>query len=154
MTIERISDLAAGQVAALVAESETQGSRFVRRLAEDWASGANRFDRPGEALFVARDEGRIVGVGGLNVDPYAAEPTVGRVRHLYVLTAYRRLGIGRRIVEEIIETARGRFERLHLSTSNPAAARFYERLGFHPRADVAHCTHAMEMSVQPERTAT
>ena len=137
MSIERISDLAAGQVAALVAESEAQGSRFVRRLAEEWASGANRFDRPGEALFVARDEERIVGVGGLNIDPYTTEPTVGRVRHLYVLTAYRRLGIGRRIVEEIIE-----------------AARLYERLGFHPRADIAHCTHAMEMSAQPERTAT
>ncbi len=137
MSIERISDLTAGQVAALVAESEAQGSRFVRRLAEEWASGANRFDRPGEALFVARDEERIVGVGGLNIDPYTTEPTVGRVRHLYVLTAYRRLGIGRRIVEEIIE-----------------AARLYERLGFHPRADIAHCTHAMEMSAQPERTAT
>jgi GNAT superfamily N-acetyltransferase len=151
--IERISDLAAEQVTALVAESEAQGLRFVRRLAEEWASGANRFDRPGEAVFVARDDGRV-GVGGLNVDPYAAEPTVGRVRHLYVLTAYRRLGIGRRIVEEIIEAARGRFERLRLSTSNPEAARLYERLGFHPRAGVAHCTHAMDMSAQPERTAT
>jgi len=154
VSIERISDLAAGQLAALVAESEAQGLRFVRRLAEDWASGANRFDRPGEALFVARADGRVVGIGGLNVDPYAAEPTVGRVRHLYVLTAYRRLGIGRRIVEEIIEAARGRFERLRLSTSNPEAARLYERLGFHPRADDVHCTHAMEMSAQPQRTAT
>ena len=154
MTIERIRDLGAGQLAALVAESEAQGLRFVRRLAEEWVSGANRFDQPGEALFVARDDGRVVGVGGLNVDPYTAEPTVGRVRHLYVLTAYRRLGIGGRIVEEIVETARGRFERLRLSTSNPEAARLYERLGFHPRANVAHCTHAMELSAQPERTPT
>ena len=154
MSIDRISDLEAGQVAALVAESEAQGLRFVRRLAEEWASGANHFDRPGEALFVARDDRRVVGVGGLNLDPYAAEPTVGRVRHLYVLTAYRRLGIGRRIVEEIIEAARGRFERLRLSTSNPEAALLYERLGFHPRADDVHCTHAMEMSAQPQRTAT
>ena len=152
VTIERISDLGAGQVAALVADSEAQGVRFVRRLAEEWVSGANRFDQPGEALFVARDDGRVVGVGGLNLDPYAAEPTVGRVRHLYVLTAYRRLGIGRRIVEEIIEAARGRFERLRLSASNPEAARLYERLGFRPRADVAHCTHALEMT--RERTAT
>ncbi|PYM80776.1 MAG: GNAT family N-acetyltransferase, partial [Candidatus Rokuibacteriota bacterium] len=65
MSIDRISDLEAGQVAALVAESEAQGLRFVRRLAEEWASGANRFDRPGEALFVARDDRRVVGVGGL-----------------------------------------------------------------------------------------
>jgi GNAT superfamily N-acetyltransferase len=90
----------------------------------------------------------------LNLDPYAAEATVGRVRHLYVLRAYRRLGFGRRIVEEIIEAARGRFERLRLSTANPEAARLYERLGFQPQAGVAHCTHALEMSAQPERTAT
>jgi GNAT superfamily N-acetyltransferase len=154
VSIERITNLEAGQVAALVAESKAQGVRFVRRLAEEWASRANRFDQPGEALFVARADGRVVGIGGLNLDPYATEPTVGRVRHLYVLTAYRRLGIGRRIVEEIIEAGRGRFERLRLSTSNPEPARLYERLGFHPRAGVAHCTHAMEMSAQPERTAT
>jgi GNAT superfamily N-acetyltransferase len=154
VTIDRIGDLEAGQLAALVAESEAQGLTFVRRLADEWATGVNRFDRPGEALFVARDDGRVVGVGGLNLDPYAAEPTVGRVRHLYVLTVYRRLGIGRRLVEEIVETARGRFERLRLSTSNPEAARLYERLGFRPRAGVAHCTHALEMSSQPERTAT
>jgi len=97
VSIERITNLEAGQVAALVAESEAQGLRFVRRLADEWASGANRFDRPGEALFVARDDGRVLGVGGLNLDPYAAEATVGRVRHLYVLRAYRRLGFGRRI---------------------------------------------------------
>ncbi len=152
MSIERISDLAAGQVAALVAESEAQGLRFVRRPAEEWASGANRFDRPGEALFVAPSGEHVVGVCGLNVDPYAAAPNVGRVRHLYVLSAYRRLGIGQQLVATIIETARGRFERLRLSTSNPEAARLYERLGFRPRADGAHCTHAMEMA--REGTAT
>jgi hypothetical protein len=69
----------------LIAESEL---RFVRRLADDWVSVANRFDRPGEALFVARLPGQVVGVRGLNVDPYTAEPGVGRVRHLYVAAAH------------------------------------------------------------------
>jgi len=36
------------------AESERAGYGFVRRLADEWASGANRFGRPGEALFAAR----------------------------------------------------------------------------------------------------
>ena len=151
-SIERVRELSVTSLATLVAESERSGLRFVRRLTAEWISGINRFDQPGEALFVARDDGRVVGVGGLNVDPYAAEPTVGRVRHLYILTAYRRLGIGRRIVEEIIEAARVRFERRRLSTSNPEAARLYERLGFRPRVGDAHCTHAMEMT--RERTAT
>ena len=152
VAIERLTDLQPERLAPLIAESEQHGLRFVRRLADEWASGANRFDRPGEALFLARSGERAVGVCGLNVDPYAAQPSVGRLRHLYVLSAHRRLGIGEQLVTRIIETARGRFERLRLSTSNPEAARLYERLGFRPRADGAHCTHSMDMTC--ERTAT
>ena len=69
----------------LIDDSEREGLRFVRRLADEWASGANRFDRPGEMLFVAWGEGQVVGVAGLNVDPYTDGSGVGRVRHLYVL---------------------------------------------------------------------
>ena len=79
---------------------------------------------------------------GLNVDPYIDDAGVGRVRHLYVLTAWRRLGVGRELVEQVIRAARGRFTTLRLSTSNPAAARLYEALGFHP-AERAHCTHVL-----------
>ncbi|PYN03818.1 MAG: GNAT family N-acetyltransferase, partial [Candidatus Rokuibacteriota bacterium] len=112
-----------------------------------WAAGVNHFDRPGEALFVARDGERVIGVGGLNIDPYAATGNVGRVRHLYVLAAHRRRGIGERITAEIIAAARGRFENLRLRTSNPAAARLYERLGFR-RTDDADCTHVMRIDAQ------
>ena len=110
MTIERVNDLQPESLAALITESERHGLRFVRRLADEWASGVNRFDRPGEALFVARDGECVVGVGGLNIDPYAADRKVGRVRHLYVLTSHRRRGVGERITAEIIVGARGRFE--------------------------------------------
>ena len=76
----------------LIAESESHGLRFVRRLVDEWTSGTNRFDRPGESLFVARIAGEAVGVCGLNADPYAAAPGIARVRHLYVLSAHRRCG--------------------------------------------------------------
>jgi len=75
---------------------------------------------------------------------------IGRVRHLYVLSAYRRLGIGEQLVEEIIGAARGWFDRLRLRTGNPKAARLYERMGFRPSADVAHCTHVMDIVGTPE----
>lgn len=145
-SIERVSELAPGCLDALLAESEQTGSQIVRRLVDEWASGANRFDRAGEGLFAVRIEGRLVGVCGLNLDPYSAEPRLGRVRHLYVLTAYRRRGIGRQLVAEVIAAARGRFDRLRLSTGNPVAARFYERLGFRS-AEAAHCTHVMDVNV-------
>ena len=98
VVVERLSELPAEALAPLVAESEQAGLRFVRRLAEEWAGGRNRFDRPGEACFAALVDGRMVGVCCLNVDPYATDPAVGRVRHLYVLSAYRKLGVGRRLV--------------------------------------------------------
>ena len=145
-SIERVTDLAPGSLDALLAESEQAGSSIVRRLVDEWASGANRFDRAGEALFAVRIEGRLVGVCGLNVDPYSAEPRLGRVRHLYVLSPYRRRGIGRQLVAEVIAASRGRFDHLRLSTGNPVAARFYERLGFRSAA-AAHCTHVLDVNV-------
>jgi GNAT superfamily N-acetyltransferase len=141
--IERLDGPPAACLGALTAESEQAGLRFVRRLVDEWASGANRFDRPGEALFIARTIDRVVGVCGLNIDPYTATPRVGRVRHLYVLLAYRRLGIGRRLVGEVIGAARGRFDTLRLRTENPEAAAFYERLGFLRSVGARDCTHVM-----------
>ncbi len=145
LVVERLAQPPAEYLSALIAESEAGGLRLVRRLVDEWTSGANRFDRPGEALFVARIAGEIVGVCGLNVDPYAVAPTIGRVRHLYVLLAHRRRGVGRRLMAEIVAAARGRFERLHLRTRNPAAAALYERLGFRCRDDVPDCTHGLEL---------
>ena len=145
-SIERLGGAPAACLRALIAESEHAGLGFVRGLADEWASGANRFDRPGEALFIARMTDRVVGVCGLNIDPYAATPEVGRVRHLYVLQAYRRLGIGRRLVIEVIGAARGRFGTLRLRTENPSAAAFYERLGFLRSAGAPDCTHVMAVA--------
>jgi len=143
--IERLSKLPLEALDELIAESERVGLRFVRRLADEWARGTNRFDRPGETLFAARVGRRLVGVCGLNVDPYAGQGSIGRVRHLYVLAGHRRRGIGRRLAEEVINAARGKFVRLHLQTTNPAAARLYERLGFRVAEGRSDCSHVMEL---------
>jgi GNAT superfamily N-acetyltransferase len=143
--VERLHELPADRLAPLITESEQAGLRFVVRLAEEWASGRNRFDRPGEALFGASLDRLLVGVCGLNIDPYANDPRVGRVRHLYVLTAHRRLGVGRQLVDAVVAAARGPFTTLRLSTTNPAAARFYESLRFRRHAGDAHCIHVLEL---------
>jgi len=146
-SIERVRELSVTSLATLVAESERSGLRFVRRLTAEWISGINRFDQPGEALYAARINGEIVGACGLNVDPYTAEGRVGRVRHLYVMEAYRRHGVGRQLVAEVIGAARGSFDRLRLRTASPRAARLYESLGFAPCAGEADCTHALDLRV-------
>lgn len=149
MRIERMDGLPADRLAPLITESEASGLRFVRRLAEEWESGVNRFDRAGEALLGALRGRRLLGVCGLNVDPYAGEPRVGRVRHLYVLTAYRRHGVGRQLLGAVIAAAHGPFSALRLSTVNPEAARLYEALGFRRHAGDARCTHVLELAAVP-----
>ena len=58
----------------LRAESSAEGHRFLDRLANDWASGVMRFDRPGEMLLAAySDDDMLVGVGGITVDPEVPE---------------------------------------------------------------------------------
>jgi GNAT superfamily N-acetyltransferase len=134
------------QLADLVAESEQAGLRFVRRLECDWHSGANRFDRPGEALFAAMLAQRTLGVCGLNVDPYSPWPRVGRVRHLYVSAAHRNQGLGSSLVREVIAAARDSFDRLRLRTNDPLAAQFYERRGFRRCETDPAATHELELS--------
>jgi GNAT superfamily N-acetyltransferase len=145
-----LDGLSPDRIRELLVDSEAMGSRIVRRLVDDWTAGANRFDRPGEVLFGASIAGRLVGVCGLNVDPYAADPRVGRLRHLYVLTACRRHGVGRQLVARTIEVAADRFDSLRLRTSNPAAARLYEAAGFCARAE-GECTHVMNLPCRSPR---
>ncbi len=51
--VDRLRDPMPEGLAALLADDERAETRFVRRLVDEWASGANRFDRPGEVLFGA-----------------------------------------------------------------------------------------------------
>jgi ribosomal protein S18 acetylase RimI-like enzyme/catechol 2,3-dioxygenase-like lactoylglutathione lyase family enzyme len=148
ISLERLRQAPTTILAALLTDSEADGVRFVRRLVDEWDTGVNRFERLGEALFVARSGDTVVGVCGLNIDPYAAsggDTRVGRVRHLYVESSHRRLGIGGKLVAAVVAAARGRFDRLHLRTGNPAAAALYERLGFRRRREDPGCTHVIDL---------
>src|SRR5438132_9213855 len=50
------------------AEARAERYAFLERLANDWASGAMLFDRPGEALLAAYSEGVLATIGGITVD--------------------------------------------------------------------------------------
>jgi len=142
MKFVRLNDLPAS-LGDLAADAEREGHRFLGRLTREWESGLNRFDRPGEALFAALEDDRLVGVGGLSVDPYENDSRVGRVRHLYVLPEHRRQGVGRSLMGCILAEAWRRFDCLHLRTHNPVAARFYQRFGFRPCVGSSECTHVL-----------
>jgi GNAT superfamily N-acetyltransferase len=145
VVLRRLDRLPPERFADLLAESEATGYRFLRRVADEWEGGVNRFLRPGEALIAAEIDDRLVGVCGLSVDPYLDDPRVGRVRNVYVLSEHRRHGLGRRLVEEAIALARGHFDRLRLRGEEAGPARLYESLGFRRCHDIPDCTHIMDL---------
>jgi len=145
ITVKRTADLPDCDLAPLLADSHRENSRIVQRLIEDWQSGKNRFDKDGEALFIAVDDGCIVGVCGVNVDPFAGNPRIGRVRRLYVMASERRKGIGSSLVRRVMEEARKRFTRLHVRTNTETADGFYRALGFSPCPGHPDYTHSFDL---------
>jgi GNAT superfamily N-acetyltransferase len=116
----------------LLAEAHEEGYEFIETLVEQWANAENRFDAPGEALLGHFHAGLLVAVGGLNVDPFAARPDMGRIRRVYVRPAWRNSGIGKALVSALVDRARTHFRCVRLRAENADAARLYERMGFSP----------------------
>ena len=129
--IQQISPDAVG-LAALRQEAAREGFRFLERLVDDWAAGTNRFEASGEKLIGAFVGEQLVGVAGLNQEPYEPAPRRARLRHLYVLQAFRRRGVARTLVSHLLKEARDVFDEMRLRTDTTEAIAFYERLGFNP----------------------
>ena len=141
--VRRITELPV-EFADVVRLSTREQFGAMQRMREEWDSGANRFDRPGEALFEARVGSRLAGLCGLNRDPYASAPEVGRVRHLYVTPEFRRRGVGRMLVAQVVACASRSFSRLRLRTGSDDADRFYVAIGFRRVADQPVATHELD----------
>lgn len=143
--VVKCSTLPIQQLDDLIVESNGEGVLFLNRLVDEWRSGANRFDRPGEALFLGYRRRKLVGVCGLNIDPYARDPAIGRVRHLFVSRPHRRASIGRKLIEAVLGDAKQTFRELRLRTDSAAADAFYRRLGFRPLRGSEHATHYLRI---------
>ncbi|MGX7874312.1 GNAT family N-acetyltransferase [Mesorhizobium sp. ORM6] len=123
-------------------ESRLEGYWMLVRLADGWASGRNKFLKRGEALFGAWHGAELAGVCGLNIDPHFEGRDQGRVRHLFVGARHRRAGLGRMLVETVIDRARHYFSVLN-TRAPPEAFVFYERLGFRRAEGEEFVAHRM-----------
>jgi N-acetylglutamate synthase-like GNAT family acetyltransferase len=130
ITISRVHTLPPDLDEELVPASVHEGFEPLQWLCADWEAGANRFSGPGEAFYVARVHGRLAGVCGMNRDPFVDDPTVGRLRRLYVLPEFRRRAVGRRLVERALREATEHFGVVRLRTTDARSAAFFEALGF------------------------
>ena len=115
---------------------------MIERLRREWVAGLNRFDREGEILVGAFRRDQLVGVGGLNRDPYVEDPAVGRIRHVYVLNEERRRAVGRGLIACLIKGADEHFNLVRLRTGRASA--FYDSLGFAP-TDEPNATHQLTL---------
>jgi hypothetical protein len=71
--VERITELPQ-DFDNLITLSLREDFGAMRRLRENWDSGANRFDRLGEVLFEARVGSRLFGICRLNQPDFVGSP--------------------------------------------------------------------------------
>jgi GNAT superfamily N-acetyltransferase len=136
------TDLNFSSINNLADESQREGYEFLKRTISDWNNGHNTFSGDGEKLWGLLLETELIGIAGLNRDPYTDDLNIGRVRHLYILAAHRRKGYATLLMNTIIEKGRHHFNALRLFTDNPAAGEFYGRLGFQT-IDTSKASHIL-----------
>nr|WP_090965518.1 GNAT family N-acetyltransferase [Pantoea varia] len=126
----------------LKAQSMAEVFNMLCRLEENWLSGHNRFNRPGEKLMGAYADGLIVGTCGLNIDPFTQSAVTGRLRHFYVDPRWRNRRIGSGLLSETLKDAGRWFD--FINTNAPTSAfTFYEQAGFVALSDMEKVTHQL-----------
>lgn len=123
----------------LVRRAAEEDVRNMTMLSNRWKSGTERFDREGEALFVALVESGIAGVGGVSRCPDVKGAM--RMRRFYVVPESRRRGIAAAIALAAMRQGLSVSRELTCNArASAAAAPFWEKLGFVP-ADLPGITH-------------
>jgi RimJ/RimL family protein N-acetyltransferase len=137
-TVRRASPTDAAALVELAEEVAAEEGRWIltsdvwRSVGEErrYLRAARR--HPDAAVFVAEEDGRVVGRLSLARDPHPASRHVADLG-LMVAEGYRGRGIGRRLLEQAVGWARtadiGKLE-LHVFPWNEAALHLYESFGF------------------------
>jgi GNAT superfamily N-acetyltransferase len=146
LEIVRLKQLPRDDLQPLLEESREQGYEFVDRLVTEYVNGINQFQKSGERIYGVYRKQQLIAIGGLNRDPYLDKSGVARVRHVYVLTAWRNQGVGKKLVETIIEEAKDQFSLLTLRTFSNQADGFYRALGFQKQPEIKHATHHLALT--------
>jgi ribosomal protein S18 acetylase RimI-like enzyme len=115
---------------ALRCHPEAFGSTFEAENARPLTFFSDRLGS--SASFGVFHDSELVGIAGLLIQEGRKEDHKGLLVGMYVRPNARKAGVGRRLVETIIEYARERVELIQLAvvSENEPARRLYERLGF------------------------
>ena len=128
--IQQIENLMEYEFSHLVQESEEEGFNFLIRLINEYKNKINVFNKTGECLYGVFQGDMLIGVGGLNEDPYTKDNKIGRLRRFYISRDYRRIGLGNLLLNQLLCHAEKYFEVIVLHTDTKQGDVFYTANGF------------------------
>lgn len=110
------------------------GSTYARESTfteEQWVARLDRWNGVRGAGFIAVDDGIPCGIAGTLLDD--ADSQRAELVSMWTAPSHRQSGVGRQLVNHIVDWTRGRSVStllLMVTSNNAAAIRFYEKLGF------------------------
>jgi GNAT superfamily N-acetyltransferase len=123
----RIQDDLPNGFAALRAEADAEGFRALSRLTAEWAATPELF----VCLLAAGDgAGGLAAIGGLTAEPEPVDEPAMRVRRLYVGRQARRGGIGRILVNALLQEALDSVALVTVNAGGTIAPAFWTGLDF------------------------
>lgn len=115
------------EVNHLVQESKEEGFNFLIKLINEYESKRNTFSNTGECLYGIFRGDTLIGIGGLNQDPYTKDNKIGRLRRL---KDYRRIGLGKLLLKKLLRHAEKYFHVVVLHSDTKQGEEFYSANGF------------------------
>ncbi|MFJ7762638.1 GNAT family N-acetyltransferase [Bacillus toyonensis] len=128
--IQQIENLMKYEISHLVQDSKEGGFNFLIKLINEYENKINVFNKTGEYLYGIFQGEKLIGIGGLNEDPYTENNKIGRVRRFYIAKEYRRKGLGRLLLVRILSDAKKYFNIVVLNTDTEQGDKFYTSGGF------------------------
>lgn len=132
----RIADDLPDGFARLRAAADAEGFRAPARLESEWANDPAMF----VCLLAALQAGRLAAIGGLTPEPEPRGQAAMRIRRLYVDPAARRSGIGRTLVNALLQEALETVSLVTVNAVGTISPAFWSGLDFE-RVDGRPWTH-------------
>jgi ribosomal protein S18 acetylase RimI-like enzyme len=119
LRLEALQRSPEGFASSYEAEKDRDAAWFAGRLKE-------------AAVFVAIGDDRPLGMAGFKAHDTPKMAHKGMLWGMYVAPEARGLGVGRKLVQAVLEHAQGKVEQVQLAVTaeNPAARALYEAMGF------------------------
>ncbi|ADK05460.1 TPA: GNAT family N-acetyltransferase [Bacillus anthracis] len=129
--IQQIEDLMIYESDYFVQESKDEGFYFLIKLISEYENKINTFNKTGECLYGIFQGEKLIRIGGLNEDPYTGNNKIGRLRRFYISKDYRRIGLGKLLLNQLISHAeKDNFKVVVLHTDTKQGDAFYIANGF------------------------